>query len=79
MGVHAWLLMASTTLETLIVLKFSQGEFPEPAPKIVKFAWSLVAVLLVAFPIFNFAIPQWRRRKERLSKKRVAIGQRKQQ
>lgn len=36
MGVHAWLLIASVVLETLIVFKFSQGQFEASAPKCVE-------------------------------------------
>lgn len=33
MGFHAWLLVATVMLEFLIVVKWSEGEFPKPAPR----------------------------------------------
>ncbi|EIE75466.1 hypothetical protein RO3G_00170 [Rhizopus delemar RA 99-880] len=41
LGAHAWLLIFNIMTETLICLKFSENEFHESAPIIVKIGWSI--------------------------------------
>ena len=50
MGQHCWLLIATIATELLAITKWSRGQFPEPLPKKVKYAWSLGATLLVLYP-----------------------------
>lgn len=50
MGQHVWLLIATIATELLAITKWSRGQFPEPLPKKVKYAWSLGATLLVLYP-----------------------------
>ncbi|GAB00005.1 uncharacterized protein L969DRAFT_210413 [Mixia osmundae IAM 14324] len=54
MGSHAWLLLATVILEGLCIIKWSTGEFPEPAPLHVKLFWTFVGVSLVVYPIRKF-------------------------
>ncbi|KAI9478057.1 MAG: phosphatidylserine synthase 2 [Benjaminiella poitrasii] len=57
MGAHAWLLIFNIMTETLICLKFSENEFHQAAPMVVKVGWSIVfAVLFVIFPLWRFVI-----------------------
>jgi phosphatidylserine synthase 2 len=57
MGAHAWLLIFNIMTETLICLKFSENEFHQSAPLVVKVGWSIVfAVLFVVFPLWKFVI-----------------------
>ncbi|EGG06966.1 uncharacterized protein MELLADRAFT_35829, partial [Melampsora larici-populina 98AG31] len=65
MGSHAWLLMATIFLESLIIVKWSKGEFPEPMPKPVKLFWTLAITLLILYPTIKFAIPAWRNRQRK--------------
>ncbi|KAG0767124.1 hypothetical protein G6F29_004134 [Rhizopus arrhizus] len=44
LGAHAWLLIFNIMTETLICLKFSENEFHESAPIIVKIGWSIIVV-----------------------------------
>lgn len=50
MGQHVWLLLATIVTELLVITKWSKGQFPEPLPRRVKWAWSLGAALLVLYP-----------------------------
>ena len=50
MGQHVWLLLATIATELLVITKWSRGQFPEPLPKKVKYAWSFGATLLVLYP-----------------------------
>ncbi len=50
MGQHVWLLLATIGTELLAITKWSQGQFPEPLPKGVKWAWTIGALLLVLYP-----------------------------
>lgn len=57
MGAHAWLLIFNIMTETLICLKFSENEFHQPAPMVVKVGWSIAfAILFVFFPLWRFII-----------------------
>ncbi|KAI0772261.1 phosphatidyl serine synthase-domain-containing protein [Irpex lacteus] len=69
MGQHVWLLIATIATELLAITKWSRGQFPEPLPKKVKYAWSLGATLLVLYPTIAFGIPSIRRYLRRQSRK----------
>ncbi|KAF9929043.1 hypothetical protein BGZ65_005958 [Modicella reniformis] len=59
-GPQAWLLIANISTELLIVFKFSQGEFPNPAPTEVIYFWTVFITLLVVYPIYQFYLrPKW--------------------
>eukprot|EP00842_Homolaphlyctis_polyrhiza_P006232 jgi/Hompol1/660/HPOL_004255-RA len=45
-GMHAWVTTANIMTELLIIIKFSQGEFPKPAPRIVVILWTLFGAVL---------------------------------
>jgi len=62
MGSHAWLLYATVILELLCVIKWSTGEFPDPAPLSVKVFWTVFLSLLVLYPSVKFGYPAWKRR-----------------
>ena len=47
MGQHVWLLLATIITELLVITKWSQGQFPEPLPRRVKWAWTVGAGLLL--------------------------------
>ncbi len=50
MGQHVWLLLATIGTEMLAITKWSQGQFPEPLPRSVRWAWAVGATLLVLYP-----------------------------
>ena len=50
MGQHVWLLLATIVTELLTIVKWSQGQFPEPLPTHVRWAWTVGAGLLVLYP-----------------------------
>jgi hypothetical protein len=50
MGQHTWLLLATILSELLVIIKWSQGLFPEPMPGKVKLFLSILGFLLVAYP-----------------------------
>jgi phosphatidylserine synthase 2 len=50
MGQHVWLLLATIGTELLVIVKWSKGQFKEPLPEPVRWAWSLVGALLVIYP-----------------------------
>lgn len=56
MGSHAVMLLTTVCLESLIVLKWSTGKFPTPAPVSVKIFWTLFIASLAAYPIFRFGL-----------------------
>ncbi|CEG66570.1 hypothetical protein RMATCC62417_03121 [Rhizopus microsporus] len=57
LGAHAWLLIFNIMTETLICLKFSENEFHESAPVIVKVGWSTAFIILfIIFPLWRFVI-----------------------
>lgn len=59
-GPQAWLLIANIATEVLIVFKFGQGEFPNPAPAEVVYSWIVFITLLVLYPIYQFYLrPKW--------------------
>lgn len=53
MGQHCWLLLATILTEDLAILKWSKGQFPEPMPQKVVYAWTVGGTLLVLYPILN--------------------------
>ena len=50
MGQHVWLLLATIATELLAITKWGQGQFPEPLPTSVRWAWTGGALLLVLYP-----------------------------
>ena len=50
MGQHVWLLLATIVTELLTIVKWSKGQFPEPLPAHVKWAWTAGAGLLILYP-----------------------------
>jgi phosphatidylserine synthase 2 len=50
MGQHVWLLLATIGTELLVIVKWSEGQFPEPLPKPVKWAWGIGGTSLVLYP-----------------------------
>ncbi|KAF5348591.1 hypothetical protein D9756_009617 [Leucocoprinus leucothites] len=61
MGQHVWLLLATIVTEILVIVKWSNGMFPEPLPPMVKWGWITTAFLLILYPIRRFGIPNARR------------------
>ncbi|KZV66840.1 PSS-domain-containing protein [Peniophora sp. CONT] len=61
MGQHCWLLLATIITEDLAIFKWSKGQFPEPMPQKVVYAWTVGGTLLVLYPILNFGVPAARR------------------
>ena len=49
--VNVGLLLATIGTELLAITKWSQGQFPEPLPTRVRWAWTGGALLLVLYPI----------------------------
>ncbi|KAJ2001793.1 hypothetical protein GGI04_003604 [Coemansia thaxteri] len=65
MGAHCWLLIVTLLTELLIIVKFGRGAFDQPFPLPVLVFWSLVASLIVAFSLWQFAImPRLRQRRQ---------------
>jgi phosphatidylserine synthase 2 len=50
MGQHVWLLLATIVTELLVILKWSRGQFTEPFPQHIKYAWALGGTLLTIYP-----------------------------
>ena len=50
MGQHVWLLLATVVTELLVIIKWSQGQYPEPLPNYIKWAWVFGGTLLVLYP-----------------------------
>ncbi|KAF7314787.1 Phosphatidylserine synthase 2 [Mycena kentingensis (nom. inval.)] len=61
MGQHVWLLLATVVTELLVIVKWSQGQFPEPTPPAVRVGWAVGVVLLVGYPVVRFGVPKLRR------------------
>jgi phosphatidylserine synthase 2 len=61
MGQHVWLLLATVGTELLVIIKWSKGQFPEPLPNRIKWAWGIGGTLLVLYPTVRFGIPGARR------------------
>ena len=53
-GAQAWILMATIITEVLVVIKWSEGIFPEPFPKAVITFWIIFVFLLIVFPVWKF-------------------------
>jgi hypothetical protein len=56
MGQHVWLMLATIGTELLVIVKWSQGQFPAPLPAPVPVAWSIGAALLVLYPISQVSV-----------------------
>ena len=56
MGQHVWLLLATIGTELLVITKWSKGQFPEPLPTKVKWAWIMGGSLLVLYPIVRVGL-----------------------
>ena len=50
MGQHVWLLLATIITEILVIIKWSQGQFPNALPTAVKWGWGIGATLLMLYP-----------------------------
>ena len=57
MGQHVWLLLATVGTELLVIIKWSRGQFPEPLPTRVKWAWAIGVTLLVLYPTVRVSTP----------------------
>jgi phosphatidylserine synthase 2 len=51
MGQHVWLVLATICTELLVIVKWSQGQYPAPLPRTVKWSWIVGGTLLVVYPI----------------------------
>ena len=58
MGQHCWLLLATILTELLVIVKWGKGQFPEPLPTHVKWAWGIGGTLLVLYPAVRFGVPE---------------------
>lgn len=56
MGQHVWLLLATIVTELLTIVKWSQGQFTEPLPAHVRWAWTAGAGLLVLYPMMRVSL-----------------------
>ena len=56
MGQHVWLLLATVLTELLAITKWGQGQFPEPLPTYVKWAWLAGAALVVLYPTVRVSV-----------------------
>ncbi|OAX37052.1 PSS-domain-containing protein [Rhizopogon vinicolor AM-OR11-026] len=61
MGQHVWLLLATILTELLVITKWSKGQFTEPFPRHIQWAWTIGGILLVLYPTFRFGVPSIRR------------------
>lgn len=57
MGQHTWLLLATVLTELLIIVKWSRGQFPEPAPYHIKVGWAIGSAMLVGYPLLKVTTP----------------------
>jgi phosphatidylserine synthase 2 len=53
-GVQTWLTAAAILTEFMIILKFSQGEFPESAPFHIVVLWTVFLSAIVGFALWRF-------------------------
>jgi phosphatidylserine synthase 2 len=56
MGQHVWLLLATIVTELLVITKWGTGQYPNPLPEHVKWAWVVGAALLVLYPTVTVSI-----------------------
>jgi phosphatidylserine synthase 2 len=56
LGMYAWMATANILTESLIIYKFSPGEFPIPFPQEVKAFWVGMISLLIGYAAWKFAI-----------------------
>lgn len=72
-GPQAWLLIGSIATEVLIIFKFGQGEFPNPAPAAVIYFWIAFLTLLTAYPTYQFyLLPKWQEKNKEQVKAKTA-------
>lgn len=59
-------MIGSIATEVLIICKFGQGEFPNPAPQNVVYFWIVFLTLLTVYPIYQFyLLPKYRANKQK--------------
>jgi hypothetical protein len=56
MGQHVWLLLATIVTELLVITKWARGQYSEPLPEHVKWAWIAGGTVLVLYPIVRVHI-----------------------
>ena len=56
LGMYAWMATINILTELLIILKFSKGEFKNPFPLEVEIFWGIFMSILIAYPIYQFAL-----------------------
>ena len=54
LGDQTWILLATIIMEVLVIVKWSQGKFPEPHPPAVLAFWALTAAFIILFPLWQF-------------------------
>lgn len=52
LGSQFWVLCTIFALELMLIVKMSQGEFPDPAPSSVKWMWAVFGSIYVLFVLF---------------------------
>ncbi|KZT23395.1 phosphatidylserine synthase 2 [Neolentinus lepideus HHB14362 ss-1] len=72
MGQHVWMLLATIGTELLTIIKWSKGQYPEPMPLYVKWAWAVGGFLLVLYPSVRFGVPSMRKYVRRRKQKNAA-------
>jgi phosphatidylserine synthase 2 len=63
LGMYAWMATINILTELLIIFKYSQGEFTEPFPQEVVVFWILFSLILIAYPIYTFALDDTKKSK----------------
>jgi len=56
LGTQAWVTIAILSLETIICLKYSRGEFTESMPRKIRIGWSFVFIILILFALYQFVL-----------------------
>ncbi|CAF0745039.1 unnamed protein product [Adineta ricciae] len=54
LGAHTFFMVSNIWTESLICLKFSNREFPNPVPPHIKLFWSMFLSILVIYPIMEY-------------------------
>ncbi|KAI9227441.1 MAG: phosphatidyl serine synthase-domain-containing protein [Piptocephalis tieghemiana] len=54
LGAHTWLQLANLATEVLIIVKFSDGEFPKPMPTHIKILWAFSLISMVGYGFYKF-------------------------
>ncbi|KAM0677403.1 hypothetical protein BDAP_002086 [Binucleata daphniae] len=55
-GYQLWLCIACIAVESLICIKYSQGEFKNPFPLHIKIFWAVLITILTLFPIVKYVL-----------------------